>query len=53
MSRLGVAAALERVLDQTGDVLFVFDDENAMSHHPSRRVLAKSVASVSAMLIVG
>ena len=26
--RVGVAAALERVLDEPGDVVFVFDDEN-------------------------
>ena len=30
---LGVAAALERVLDEPGDVLFVFDDEHAVSGH--------------------
>ena len=31
--RVGVAAALERVLDQAGDVLLVFDDEDAVSGH--------------------
>ena len=36
-------AALERVLDEAGDVLFVFDDEYAVSRHstplqvPARR----------------
>ncbi len=30
---LGVAAAFERVLDQAGDVLLVFDDENAVLWH--------------------
>ena len=29
--RLGVAAALERMLDEPGDILFVFDDENPVS----------------------
>ena len=28
---VGVAAALERVLDEAGDVVLVFDDEDAVS----------------------
>ena len=31
--RFGVAAPLERVLDQAGDVVFVFDDQDAVSGH--------------------
>ena len=31
--RLGVAAPFERVLDEAGDVVFVFDDEDAVSGH--------------------
>ena len=31
--RLGSPAALERVLDETGDVLFVFDDEHTRFRH--------------------
>ena len=33
---LGVAAALERVLDEAGDVLLVFDDEDAVFGHVRR-----------------
>ena len=35
--RFGFAAALERVLDESGNVLFVFDDEYAMSGHQPPR----------------
>ena len=31
--RFGVADALERVLDEAGDVLFIFNDKNAMLGH--------------------
>ena len=31
--RLGFAAAFERVLDEAGDVLFVFDDEYPVLWH--------------------
>ena len=33
---LGVAAAFERVLDEAGDVLLVFDDENTVFRHRVR-----------------
>ena len=34
--RLGVAAAFERVLDQAGDVLLVFDNQDAVFGHSLR-----------------
>ena len=34
--RLGFAGALERVLDQTGDVVLVLDDENSVPGHRKR-----------------
>ena len=34
--RLGLAAALEGVLDQAGDVLLVFDDEDTVPGHKER-----------------
>ena len=39
--RFGVAAPFERVLDQAGDVVLVFDDEDAVSgHQPAASVPA-------------
>ena len=31
--RVGVAAPLERVLDESGDIVLVFDDEDLVSGH--------------------
>ena len=36
ISRLGLAASFERVLDQAGDVVFVFDDEDPVFGHALR-----------------
>ena len=55
ISRFGVAAPLERVLDQAGDVLLVFDDEDAVFGHAigSPHVAAGRFAAVSKLLNVG
>ena len=52
---LGVAAALERVLDESGDVVLVFDDEDAVSWAcaSSASVPAGGFAIVSTLLNVG
>jgi hypothetical protein len=51
---LRVAASLERVLDETGDVALVFHDEDAMSGHSAAwSVSAADVVAVSKLLIVG
>ena len=51
----GVAAAFERVLDEAGDVLLVFDDEDAVSGHDAdaTSVPAGGFAAVSKLLNVG
>ena len=36
--RVGVAAALQGVLDQAGDILLVFDNEDVMSGHEAMRL---------------
>ena len=43
----GVARALERVFDQAGDVVFVFDDEHVVSGHSTRSRYRPHVSSAS------
>src|SRR5881392_3511294 len=52
--RFRITPALERVLDQSRDVVLVFDDENpGVCHAPRRSVPAERVARMSKVLIVG
>ena len=52
--RLGLAAALEGVLDEAGDVLFVFDDEYAVFGHGARSAYRPDVSRrMSKLLNVG
>ena len=52
--RFRITPALERVLDQSRDVVLVFDDENpGFCHAPRRSVPAERVARMSKVLIVG
>src|SRR6187551_2190422 len=39
--RLGLAGALERVLDQTGDVVLVLDDEDSVPGHKETSATAE------------
>ena len=49
----GVASPLEGVLDETGDVALVVDDEDLVSGHGlRRRVAGRRIGDVSKMLIV-
>jgi hypothetical protein len=50
---LRVPASFECVLDETGNVVLVFDDENAMSDHDLERSLpVRDIGRVSKVLIV-
>ena len=52
--RVGVAAALEGVLDEAGDIGFVFDNQYVrFGHGPVASVPAENHAKVSNLLIVG
>jgi len=42
--RLGFSPSLEGVLDQSGDVLFVFDDEYTVSGHEARSAYRPEVS---------
>ena len=51
---VGAAASFERVFDETGDVLFVFDDEHAVLLHVVEATLVvRGFASVSKLLNLG
>jgi hypothetical protein len=51
---VGVATPFERVLDESGDVVLVFDDEDLVSGHGlGGRVPIGGIGNVSKMLIVG
>ena len=54
ISRISLAATFEGVLDESGDVLFVFDDEYAVSGHVgATSVPAGRFTSMSKVLNVG
>ena len=52
--RLGLSGPLQRPLDQTGDVVLVFDDKDAISGHESKKTIpVTGFAAVSGLLNVG
>jgi hypothetical protein len=50
---ISLAAPLERVFDEAGDVVLVFDNQDAMFVHVPTTVLAGGFATVSKLLNVG
>jgi hypothetical protein len=55
--RFGVARPFKGVFDESGDIVFVFDDENAVSGHrrsqPSGQTFLRRIEVVNCELMVG